>query len=249
MKRIKINILIVFSLLFTVLNSGCKKDSMCNCLKKTGDEITETRNLAPFHSLEMKNNVDVIIVNDTFFSAKITCGKNLIDGIKTEVIDQQLIISNINKCNWLRDFENKFVIEVTVPVLEQVVTRGSGNLYCKDTIRGERLLAESWNGTGELNFLLNYKSAEFKIHTGPADMLAAGKLVDCYVYNAGNGFFKGFETYPDYCLVISKSTGDCEVRAIQKLSVEIEYNGNIYYKGNPAQIEEAISGKGQLIAK
>jgi hypothetical protein len=221
---------------------------MCNCLKSTGDEVTEIRSVTPFHSIIMQNNVDIVIVPDTFYKMTVTCGKHLLDGIKTEIVNEQLVVSNINKCNWLRDFENKYIVEVTMPALDYVELQGSGHLNCKDTLRGDNLLVESRNGTGELNMILNYKSAQFKLHTGPADINAKGNLNECYVYSAGNGYFRGFDLHSEHCTVNTQSTGDVQVDAQKQLGVNIEYNGDVYYIGSPPLVTKTITGKGKLIA-
>jgi hypothetical protein len=96
----------------------------------------------------MNNNVDVVIVPDTFYSIKVTCGKNLVDGIITEVKNNRLEIRNINKCNWLRDFENRFTVEVTVRDLNQLTNNGSGNLSFTDTLVTPEFQVDNWNGTG-----------------------------------------------------------------------------------------------------
>ncbi len=239
-----------FIFLFTLLLfSGCKKDSMCNCLKNTGDEISENRYVPDFTSIEMNNNVDVVLIPDTFYSLKVICGKNLMDGIKTEVTDNTLRIKNINKCNWLRDFENKFTVEIPLPTIEQITNNGSGNLTCADTLKGYALQVDSWNGSGALSFLIDYQEVRFKLHTGPADIIALGKSYDGYVYNAGNGFFKGSELKTEYCYVISKGTGDTEVYAAKELGATIEYQGDIYYSGDPQSILQTISGTGKLIKR
>jgi len=242
-----------FSLLFllgVVLTFvGCEKDSLCNCLKNEGGEISETRALPPFTKIEMNNNVDVIFSQDSIFNVKVTCGKNLMDGIVTEVSGSTLKIFNINKCNWLRDFENEFTIEITMPTLERITNNGSGNITCAEIIKGNTFQVDSWNGTGVMDFKLEYNDVKFKLHTGPADIIASGIVKDCYVYTAGNGFFRGAALQSEYCYVLTKSTGDCEVFASKELGANIEYEGDVYYYGNPPTIIPVISGEGTLIAR
>ncbi|MBK7969103.1 MAG: DUF2807 domain-containing protein [Bacteroidetes bacterium] len=99
------NYRIFIVMLATIFVASCGKDQLCNCLKKTGDEITEVRSVSSFSSIEMNNNVDVIIIPDTFFSIKVTCGKNLMDGLKTEVKNNRLeikILINVIGCAILK---------------------------------------------------------------------------------------------------------------------------------------------------
>lgn len=243
----RLYLLLVLSLLVTL--AGCEKDSFCNCLKEEGATTTETRFLPSFTAIEMNNNVDVVLSQDSIFSIKVVCGKNLIDGILTEVSGNTLKIQNINRCNWLRDFNNKFTVNITMPKLDLITNYGSGNISCAEIITGGTFQIDNWNGTGELEFKLAYDDVKFKLHTGPADIIAAGVVKDCYVYSAGNGYFKGAGLISEYCYVTTKGTGDCEVFASIELGATIEYLGNVYYSGNPPSIIPVITGDGSLIPR
>ncbi len=169
------------------------------------------------------------------------------DGIKTEVINGTLVVSNINKCNWLRDFKNKFTANIHYKSIRQIYYYGSGNLTCSDTIRENYLQVESKNGTGELSFIINGGEVYLKLHTGPGDISATGKAGILYLYSAGNGYLKTAGLEAQYVYVTTKSTGDCEVFSQQELGVNIEYNGDVYYKGAPSSITQEITGTGKLI--
>src|SRR5438067_439983 len=79
--------------------SGCKKENMCDCIKSTGDIITEHRSIADFTELEVYKNVIVTIVQDTVVYADVEAGENLMPLIDTEVSGGVLKITNNNKCN------------------------------------------------------------------------------------------------------------------------------------------------------
>ena len=51
--------LIIFLICVVAVVPGCKKDSFCNCLEKTGSTISETRIVPPFVNIEMNNNIDI----------------------------------------------------------------------------------------------------------------------------------------------------------------------------------------------
>lgn len=238
---------IVFILLFfTFIFQACEKDNFCNCLKNEGSTITETRMLQAFENIELNNNVDVILTSDTTTYAVLTCGKNLVDGIETEVVNNTLVIRNINRCNWLRDFENKFTLNVHYQKLNHIVYYGSGNISCADSIKSNSLMVESWNGTGNLSFLFGGSELYLKLHTGTADMEASGKADLIYIYTAGNGYIRAGSLVTSHAWVNTKSTGDCEVNAGNILDVNIAYNGNVYYHGSPADIRKIITGSGNL---
>ncbi len=235
-----------FFLAVIFLLQGCEKDDFCNCVKSEGSTISETRTLPAFENIEMNNNVDVELTPDTVTFAVLTCGKNLADGIETEVSNNTLIIRNKNRCNWLRDFDNKFTLNVHYNKITHIGYFGSGNLSCTDTIRADSLLVESWNGTGKLSFVFNGRDLFLKLHTGTADIAASGIASLLYVYTAGNGYIRAGNLSAEQVLLTTNSTGDSEVLANNLLDVNIGYNGDVFYHGSPSYIRKMITGHGNL---
>jgi len=237
----------LYLILIGLLFQGCDDDDFCNCFENKGSDITETRMLNDFNTLDMDNNVDIILTPDSTNYVEVTCGKNLMDGIRTEVSDGILKIKNVNRCNWLRDFKNKFTANIHFKSLQQINNYGSGNLTCADTLRPEYLMVDVKTGSGQLSFLLNGGEIYLKLHTGPGDIIASGKAGVLYLYSAGNGFLKTAGLESEFVYLTTKSTGDCEVFAKYELGVEILYNGDVYYKGAPPSIIPTITGSGKLI--
>ena len=237
----------ISAVVISITFSGCEKDSFCNCLQNTGANASETRALSAFNSIEMNQNVDIIVRKGTEPKVVVTAGKNLLDGVRTKVENGKLYITNENKCNWLRDFKNKFTVEVYYQDLFFLTTRGSGNFGCADTINSAEFQVDNWNGSGTINLILNCNEARFKLHTGPADINASGTTEVLYVYTAGNGYVRAAALESEYTYITTKSTGDTEVQSAKELEAIIEYQGDVYYKGNPPIVRPVITGSGKLL--
>src|SRR3954464_7455314 len=91
--------IIFLALVFVI--SSCKKENMCDCLKSTGDIITQEREAGDFTDLSVYDNVNVILTQDSINSITIEAGKHLMSGIKTKVESGRLTIENTNTCNWV----------------------------------------------------------------------------------------------------------------------------------------------------
>ncbi len=231
----------------TLFFSGCTKDDFCNCLKGTGATTTESRSIEPFTTIHMSQDVDVYYHVSNEFRVEVTCGKNLIDGITTEVNDNTLQVKNINRCNWLRDLHNQFRIDVYGNNLEHINTYGAGNFQCSDTLTTEKIRVESWDGTGAISMIVNNKLLEVAMHTGPIDMEFKGRTNHFAVYTAGNGYIVGRELNSNYSNVSNYGTGDVTIYSPNQISIYIYYTGNIIYYGDPEIIQSTIEGKGKLI--
>lgn len=238
-----------FSLLMiaiTLLNS-CGKDPFCNCFESTGSKTSEIRTLNSFSTIEVFNNVSVNWHRSNDQKLVVTCGSNLIDGIQTDVEAGILKIRNNNRCNWMRDPGNTFLVDVYSPDLSAIICRTVGDITCKDTVRNSVFLAESWDGTGTIKLNLDVSEAYLKIHTGPVDIIANGHTDYCYLYNTGNGYIRAEGLQTSDAFVMSRSTGDCYVNSDNNLQVKIDYQGDIYYLGQPLNIQSQITGTGRLI--
>lgn len=227
--------------------TGCSDDPLCNCLQGSGNNETESRPLMPFNVVELNQNVDLILRQGDHNEAQVTAGKNIIDGIKTEVKNGVLYIRNDNKCNWMRDFKNKFTVELTFEELDLITYRGSGTIHCADTIRKNKLTLEGWNGTGSINLLINVAEVQLYLHTGSTDLNVTGLAPVQYLYCSGNGYIRadGLLSYDVYAH--TATTGQCYVNAGNRIDALIRYHGNIYYKGNPTIINTDLKSSGRLI--
>ncbi|MFN5324875.1 MAG: GIN domain-containing protein [Bacteroidota bacterium] len=239
--------IIPYFLIATIFVS-CGEDPFCNCLQPTGKTSSEHRTLAAFQKIEVSNNINVNIHIANEHKAIVTCGKNLIDGVETEVEYGQLKIRNMNRCNWIRNPGNDFTVDIYTKELIEIVFRGGGNIQCIDTIKTKTFLAENWDATGSLSLKLDCEESILKIHTGPSDIIAEGSTSYSYLYNTGNGYIRAGSLRSSYAEVFNRGTGDCFVHSNIRLIAKIKYLGDVFYTGQPDEIQKEISGSGQLIA-
>lgn len=238
---------LIWLISFALLLQSCGDDPLCNCLQSSGNNITESRLLESFHTVELSQNIDLILRQGNAHEARVTAGKNIIDGIKTEVKHGILYIRNDNKCNWLRDFKNKFTVELTFRDMHLLTYRGSGIVECADTIRDSSFTVEGWNGTGTINLILNVAEAHLYLHTGSTDLNVAGVAPVQYLYCAGNGYIRADQLNSNDVYAHTATTGQCYVHATHRIDALIRYHGNIYYKGNPSEISTEFKSSGRLI--
>lgn len=234
-------------LIFVFIFSSCKKENRCDCLKSTGSETTEIRNLSGFKKINLSNNVDLVITPGRPFACKVMAGSNLLDLVTTEVDGETLIIKNKNKCNWVRSFKNRFLVEISMPHLEYIYYSGSGSISTTDTIREPVFSLDGWTCSGSVNLLLDCGTTWLSLHTGTADLKASGSSGVSYVYSAAMGPVDVKNLFTGFTYIANRGTNECFVNVSKELGATITLQGNIYYTGNPYHIEQEISGTGHLI--
>jgi hypothetical protein len=237
-------LLIVFVAGFLV--AGCDK-SGTNCFNSTGSVIRQERFLAPFDSIEMLDNVNVILTYDTSASVVVEAGKNIIGGITTEVVNRNLVIGNSNICNWTRSYDKPVNVYVSMNYLWKVYYNSSGNLSTTNTLPFDSLKVEVWGGCGTIDLDINVITGYFIENLGTADFILGGNCGICYIYSGEYGPFHCEDLNIAYCFVTTISSNDCWVSAERTLGATIGGIGNVYYTGIPDSIYFSITGEGKLI--
>lgn len=236
----------IFCTAGTILSS-CNKDHLFDCLKSTGKTITAERQALPFIKVEMENNVDLTYYKGENYSIKVTAGANLIEWITTEVKDSTLFIKNENKCNWARDFNNEFKIEITAPALVNVSNYGSGDIDFEDVVSVYEFRYDNWNASGNINLQVNADRITVNIHAGTADLTVNGTSGINFLYYNGYGYMNFKNLFTRITYITNQGSGNCRVNVRDQLDAHIKHIGNIYYAGNPPDLKSEITGTGQLI--
>lgn len=239
------HILILVTLLLAL--SSCRKANRFDCLKSTGDEVRIQRPVSGFHSLHLVDDVNLYISPDSIFGLEIEGGEHLLDLLETHVSDSILYISDENRCNWVRSYQRELNVYVSMPKLNSIWFEGTGQIVTMDTIRGDSLLVNLWGAGGDVHLLLDVHMARLKIHTTTGDIYASGKCGVGYYYSSSNGFIfaEGLETNLAYLL--NRGSGDMYLHPLITLEAELSDRGYVYYRGDPVNLKQKISGSGRLV--
>lgn len=197
--------------------TACTKDTIAG----SGTPISEFRNVAEFTKVNSEGVFEVTITQGDFQSVEITADDNVIQRVKTEVVDNELRL-------YLDD-------------------RNYRDINLKANIVSKRITGIENTGIG--NFVISNvdESGNFNIYnSGTGNISVTGRAESLTVKNEGDGILKGFQFIVSDCNVEIVGSGDCEVHPTGILNVNIEGGGDVYYKGDPT-IEANISGSGKVI--
>ena len=131
MKR---NTVAILFFLVSLMVASCSK---VDTLFSNGEPITEQRALDHrFVAISMYNNVNVKLVHDSHPHLELTCPKNLIEKVTTEIDGDTLYIKNENDYNWLRSYDYSIDMTVYYDSLRLINFASVGDLHCSDSIKG-----------------------------------------------------------------------------------------------------------------
>src|SRR6267378_7712006 len=75
----------------------CKKENLCDCLKRTGDIVRQERKLTHVRNFNFgTGKLNCFITRDSVCKIVVEAGSNLVNLVKTEVRNDTLFITNHN---------------------------------------------------------------------------------------------------------------------------------------------------------
>ena len=252
MKRMKNNTRIIsytFCALALLLSglSACKK-SGTNCISNTGKITRETRIVSEFDSIDLADDVNLILSEDSIFKVEVEAGQNILDGIETMVAERQLIIRNNNICNWIRSYSKPVNVYVSLTKLKKIYYNASGNITTLTPIKSNNLKIFVNGGAGTIDMNLDITGyGYFYLQSGTVDFNLHGKCSISSIYAGDFGLIQAKDLQTVYTYVTNRGSNDVYVNVQEYMEARIESIGNIYYTGNPDSLDIKINGPGAVI--
>ncbi|MBI9032951.1 MAG: DUF2807 domain-containing protein [Bacteroidales bacterium] len=183
----------IFYILLLMSFSSCEKNFL-DGLTSTGEIITEFREIDTFKRIIIKDDISLIMRQDTAYKLIVEGGRNIIENYLTEfnAHDSSLTISNSNTMNWLRDFHSERNVYLSIPYTQDslfIDYYSSGGIYSEHKICLDTTLhINVWQGSGEVNMDLKIKgSGHFREQYGTTNWNLTGKCGNVTAYLHGYG--------------------------------------------------------------
>lgn len=216
-----------------------------DCLKSTGDIITERREVAAgLTTVTAFDNVDLRLVQDTQTYAEVRAGENLIGDIELARKGNSLEIANTSKCNWARSYDSPREVTLHLPHVTSVFLRGQGNgstvgEFVQDTIFFHLIGAGDYDLTVRAKqlFLDQYELGDLTVRGSTTEL-------NFTLGGAGRLFAQGLTARRCYFNMTRDSDGSAHVRATDAVGGTVAGNGTLYYGGSPASTDIKVTGKG-----
>lgn len=243
MKRLIILIIPVIAILFT----HCAKDN-AGCITSTGKIIIQDRTGPAYHYVEVYNNINLILTQDsTNTGVKVEAGENIIDGISTEFNDGKLILRNNNSCNWVRSFDIPINVYLNFTRLDTLIFAAAGNVTCTNEWTSDSLFFNVIEGGGHANLKVNSFKTFLYVTYGTVTVNITGTSQVTFISSHGYGPVHAEDLHSKFTYMNTSSPNDVYLNATVELSAKITNIGNVYYSGDPPVVHTEILGGGKLI--
>jgi hypothetical protein len=241
--RIKFTYVLILAL--TVLS--CAKDP---CLKDKGDQISKNGSLPEeAYTLYVRDNMDIEIYRDSVNHYEIEGGANLVDHIDVSADNGVITVKDNNRCDVIRNFDQDSKVKLYISDLAKIDYGGNRNISIMDTIKRSAFIFISDEGGGDIKMMLDVDDLKIESKGSFIDFNMIGEVENMDLFLDGSSWFRAEKLDIKVGKVDNRSTGDCIVKASEKLDCYIYDIGNISYDGGAEVFLHVDEGKGRLIKR
>lgn len=236
---------ILYTICFSFLLAGCEPAG--DCLKTSGALTTVNLAVEPFSALEIIAEFNVILQEGPEQQLSLTTGKNLVDDINFEVINEIFIIRNGNSCRWARSYDFP-TLTITHPNIRQIRQGGSGLIVSEGVLNYPNLLLVSDDQSGD--FKLEVNSNLLTISSNDvSNFYLSGQCDNLNLsFHSGDGRFEGENLTVANAVVSHCGSNDMVIHATKELKGRLCASGNvIFVKTVPELVDVTIMSNGHLI--
>lgn len=237
-----------------LIGNSCDSENASDCFQSTGDMIREEVTVAEFTSITVFENVTLVIKQGDTQKVEIETGENLRNEVSAVVEDGQLLLTDTNDCNYVRDYATTTVY-VTTPNLTSI--RSSTGFPIKSdgvlAFDSLRLLSESFTNPeaettdGEFDLDLEVASLSLTVN-GIAYFKLKGTAESMSItIAAGDSRIEAEALIADRVTINHRGSNDILVNPQESLTGVLRGTGDVQSYNRPENVEVEELYNGRLI--
>ena len=224
---------------------SCNKSNERPCWKSNGNKITITTPFTEtFKNIELNDDVNLILINDSLNFFDIEGPENLVEHINIHSSDEKITISNSNLCDFLRS-PKTINVYCHYTALKNIELLGYGTLSNQDLIQ-HNINIHTFESLSNISLELQNDSTILTLLKGAVDVKLKGTSNYLYGYASGYGPFNADSLTCFKAHGHSRGLGNFYLNATNSLVIELRSQGNFYYKGNPNSLNFIQTGTGLI---
>lgn len=232
---------------------ACNSENANDCFQTTGDIVQQEKSVALFSKIRVNRGVELILKEGADHEVIVESGENLINDVEINVVNEQLIISDNNHCNFVRDY-NVTKVYVTAPNLTEIISATQYRIESDGILNYStlRLVSEDFSDSsglaiGDIDLRLNAQSI-ITIGNNLTTFTLQGftENLDVRLFS-GDGRFFGGNLIANKVIIYHRGTNDLVVNPQNELIGELRSTGNLIAKNNPPIVDVQAFYTGILI--
>ena len=206
---------------------ACNKEKAPDFIKTAGEEKVEYRAMANFTKINIKDEFDVEIIQDTFNGIELKFGSNLLPKVETRIDKNTLLLENKNKFNWLRKLGFRIKAKVYTKQLKFIELDGDGTVFNQDTLYADTI-EMIHSGTNNINMLLKANWVLFRA-SNVGNILLKGSCGILSGTVEETAIFDGRDILAEDAYFYHFSLSNSHIRAKKLYGLNMFGKGDLYY--------------------
>lgn len=246
MKKILFILLIIFI--------SCDSENANDCFQTAGNIVQQEVDVPSFEKIVVHKKIALFITEGPTQKVVIESGENLLNDITAEVIDNELILTNFNSCNFFRDYGITKVY-VTSPNINTIRNASEYNVTSIGTLTYPSLYLRS---SGEKSNFLAVGDWHLTINNNRVTIWSNG-IATFYLkgttnsidigFSDGDTRFEGKDFIAKNITVRNVSSNDVLIFPTESLKGSIHSTGNVVSFNKPTIVDVDVQSVGKLIFK
>ena len=243
----------LFYITIVVLLFSCNIENAGDCFQTTGNMIQEEIALDTFDKILVNRDVELILKEGNTQKGVIETGKNLLNDIEAIVVNGQLILSDNNSCNYVREYANTKVY-VTSPNINEIKSSTQYDISSDGVLAypNSTILSKDYNVQN------SYTVGDFKLEIDASSFnVVLNNLLNAYItgktdylnviYDSGTSRFEGRNLIAQKVYIWNRSSNDMIINPVLEIKGKISGTGNVICVNRPPIVEVEEQYKGRLI--
>lgn len=223
---------LLLSVWVITLLSACEKKAFFDA----GEPSVKQFHVDTFYVLEVDDIFEIELQNAEENMVVAYGGANLLENLHFYNEGDRLHLTNTNKFDWSRKY-NKIKLVVKTTDLTKINIRIPCKIITRTPFVSDQLRIVDWEKFSEVDIEVDVNEMGMFVSSDNAGIYTIrGKAGHARFRPWGSCFMYAHELIAKTARVTHSSIGDCYVNASDKLEIEIDENGTIYYAGKPELI-------------
>ena len=202
--------------------------------------VSEERPVDYFNAVHVSTGIDVYLTQGTGERITVEADDNLHEYIMTEVKGNTLKIyteANIRKAERKR-------VYVTMKDVEELTASSAGDIIGENLITADELYLSA-SSAGDIELQVKAKKIECNLSSS-GDMTLEGEANELEAGLSSAGNLKAYDLIVKVADVSTSSAGDARITVTEKLRARASSAGDIYYAGDPKEVDGHSSSAGGI---
>lgn len=240
-------------ILLSTLFLACNSEEANDCFQTAGSIVQEVVSVPAFQKILVNRNVSLILKQGTDFEVLVETGKNLINDVSVQVVNNQLQLTDSNQCNFTRNYSPTKVY-VTAPNITEIRSSTQFEILSDGVLNYSNLkiISEDFNNPDYYtvgDFILQLNTEEFIVTSNNISaFFISGTTENLQVgFYSGTSRFEGANLIAQNVNIYHRGSNDMLVNPQQTLTGELRGTGNLIAVNQPPTVNVEAFYTGKLI--